>query len=397
MTAAPGRPAVLHAVRAYLPVTENWIHEQLRQLQGYSPVVVCDVPERPEAFPVAALHVLEPAPAWRTWVNRLHRRLWHANWPGTYEAVLQACRPALVHAHFGDRGVLMLATAMRHGLPLVTTFYGYDVSKLPREPKWRPRLARLFASGDRFLVEGPHMRDALVTLGCPPEKVFVHHLGLDPTRYPYRVRRPGPGPVRLLVAGSFREKKGLAYALEAFGRVAARRPGQVALTVIGDGPLREALVGIPRAHGVEPWVRWLGYQPHAVFLAEALAAHVLLAPSVVASDGDTEGGAPVTLLEAQATGLPVLATWHADVPEVTRPGASAWLVPERSVEALEERLEWLLANPGAWAEMGRAGRAHVEAAFDSRRLGRALETHYDEVLAARARPQPKGRSYPSKS
>ncbi|MEB3328594.1 MAG: glycosyltransferase [Candidatus Sericytochromatia bacterium] len=394
MTAGLRRPVVLHAVRAYLPVTENWIHEQLRQLRAFRPVVVCDVPERPEAFPVEALHVLEPGPAWRSWVNRLHRRLWHANWPGTYEALVQAVRPAVVHAHFGDRGVLMLATALRHDLPLVTTFYGYDVSKLPREPKWRPRLARLFAFGSRFLVEGPHMRDALVGLGCPPEKVFVHHLGVDPTRYPFRLRRPGPGPMRLLVAASFREKKGLAYALEAFGRVAARRPGRLALTVIGDGPLRDGLRAIVAAHGVAQEVRWLGYQPHPVFLAEALDAHVLLAPSVVAVDGDTEGGAPVALLEAQATGLPVLATWHADVPEVTLPGKSAWLVPERSVDALEERLEWLLANPDAWAAMGQAGRSHVMAAFDSRRLARDLEGHYRAVMARQQAPspQPRGRA-----
>jgi colanic acid/amylovoran biosynthesis glycosyltransferase len=394
MKAAALRPVVLHAVRAYLPVTENWIHEQLRQLEAFRPVVVCDVPEQPEVFPVEALHVLEPGPPWLAWVNRLHRRLWHANWPGTYDGVIRACRPALIHAHFGDRGVLMSATALRHGLPLVTTFYGYDVSKLPREPKWRPRLARLFTLGDRFLVEGPHMRDSLVGLGCPPEKVFVHHLGVDPTRYPFRLRRPGPGPMRLLAAASFREKKGLAYALEAFGRVAARRPGRLALTVIGDGPLRDALRAIVEAHGVEDEVRWLGYQPHDVFLAEALDAHLLVAPSVVAADGDSEGGAPVALLEAQATGLPVLGTWHADVPEVTRPGGSAWLVPERSVEGLEERLEWMLDHPEAWAEMGRIGRAHVTAAFDSRHLARDLEAHYREVLAERVarRGQPSGRA-----
>ena len=184
------------------------------------------------------------------------------------------------------------------------------------------------------------------------------------------------------MAASFREKKGLAYGLEAFGRLAARRPGRLVLTVIGDGPLRPELEAIVARHHVAGSVRWLGYQPHAVFLREAGDAHLFVSPSVTAADGDTEGGAPVTIIEAQATGLPVLSTTHADIPEVTRPGLSARLVAERDVDALEAQLAWLVEHPEAWAGMGRAGRAHVEAEFDSRVLGARLEAHYHAVMGA---------------
>lgn len=390
MTGQPAVPVVLHALRAYLPLTENWIHVQLRQARAFRPVVVCDTRVNAEAFPMAPVYALDdqPGAALLHTFNRLHRRLWYANWPGAYAAVLRACRPALIHAHFGDRGVLMAALAQQQRLPLITTFYGYDVSKLPREAKWRPRLAWLFERGDRFLAEGPYMRDALIALGCPPEKAFVQHLGIDLAGLTFAPRRPDDGPVRLLMAASFREKKGLRYGLLAFARVLARRPGAATLTIIGDGPLRDELHQLAEATGVAAHIRWLGYQPHEVFLAEARQAHLFLAPSVVAEDGDTEGGAPVTLLEVQATGLPVLATWHADIPEVTRPGQSACLVPERDVEALADRLDWLLDHPGRWPEMGEAGRRHVEAAFDAARLEAGVEHHYREVLEA----QPKGRA-----
>lgn len=384
------QPVVLHAVRAYLPLTENWIHVQLRQARAFRPAVVCDTRLNAEAFPLSPVFALDEAPGATVLdgLNRLHRRLWYANWPGAYAGVVRACRPSLIHAHFGDRGVLMAGLADRHRLPLITTFYGYDVSKLPREPKWRRRLAWLFRRGDRFLAEGPHLREALVALGCPPEKAFVQHLGIDLTRLSFEPRIAPDGPVRLLMAASFREKKGLQYGLEAYARLAALRPGAAELTIIGDGPLRDSLRRTAEEAGVGGGVRWLGYQPHEAFLEEARRAHLFLAPSVVAADGDSEGGAPVTLLEVQATGLPVLATWHADIPEVVLPGRSAHLVPERDVDALLAGLVQLIDHPERWAAMGLAGRRHVEAAFDAGGQAQRLEDHYREILDL----QPKGRA-----
>ena len=226
------------------------------------------------------------------------------------------------------------------------------------------------------------MRQRLIELGCAPEKAFVQHLGVDPRRIPFAPRMaPEGGPTRILMAASFREKKGLIYGLEAFARLAQRRRGQVQLTIIGDGPLKPELRELATKMKVMPFIRWLGYQPREVFLREAAACHLFLSPSVVASDGDTEGGAPVSIIEAQATGMPILATTHADIPEVTRPGVSAFLVPERDVDALEERLEYMLDHPERWAEMGMASRAHVQAEFDSLIQGKRLEGLYRKLMA----------------
>lgn len=376
------KPVVLHAVREYLPLTENWIYAQIQHAAGCYPVVVCDRKSNVTDFPLPDVFANDelPAPGLHEWINKIHRRLAYANWPGTYAGVARRFQPQLIHAHFGDRGVLMLGLAKKLGVPLVTTFYGYDVSTLPLEAKWVPRLAKLFAEGDAFLAEGPFMRDRLIAMGCPPDKAHVQHLGVDLAGIPFRERAPEEGPVRLLMAASFREKKGLRYGLEAFARLASRRKGQLQLTIIGDGPLKAELRALADAWKVQPFIRWLGYQPREVFFREALAAHLFIQPSVVAADGDTEGGAPVALLEAQATGLPILATTHADIPEVTAPGESAFLVPERDVDALEERLAFLIDHPETWPAMGRAGRRHVETDFDIAQQGRRLEAHYRRLL-----------------
>ena len=70
--------------------------------------------------------------------------------------------------------------------------------------------------------------------------------------------------------------------------------------------------------------------------------------ALTAADGDSEGGAPVGIIEMQAAGMPVLSTYHADIPEVVRDGESGYLVPERDVEALAEKLDKLINEPETW-------------------------------------------------
>lgn len=378
------RPVVLHAMRDYLQTTETWVYNQMKQAASFYPVVVCDAKVAPERFPLPDVYAnteLRFARAHHL-INQVHRRLAYANWSGSYAGVIRAYRPQVIHAHFGDRGVLMAGTARRYRLPLVTSFYGYDVSQLPREPKWKPRLEWLFEQGDLFLAEGPHLRQGLIDLGCPAEKIRLYHLGVDVQNMPFVERQAPEGPTRILMAASFREKKGLRYGIEAFARVCQRRRGRVQLTIIGDGPLKGELRDLATTLKVNPFIRWLGYQPQDVLAKELASAHLFMAPSVTAASGDTEGGAPVVLLEAQASGLPILATTHADIPEVTRP-ESAFLVPERDVDALEERLEYLVTHPECWAAMGRAGRAHVLAEFNLVEQGRRLEGIYREAIARR--------------
>src|SRR5206468_10582768 len=103
----------------------------------------------------------------------------------------------------------------------------------------------------------------------------------------------------------------------------ASHPGPE-LRLIGDGELRSRIEALARELGIGDEVVFLGAQPHARFREELLRAHLFLSPSVTAADGDTEGGAPVGIIEASATGMPVVATRHADIPEVIRHGETGW-------------------------------------------------------------------------
>jgi len=308
----------------------------------------------------------------------------HARWATRrLRRALRRHGTAVLHAHFGYTGHQILAVKAQTGLPLVTSFYGEDASALPREPGWRKRYAELFARGDRFLVEGPAMRQRLVMLGCKPEKLVIQPIAIPVERYPFRERRRRDGqPVQILFCASLREKKGLAYALEALARVRADH-ADVTLRVAGDGPERPAIERLLDRLDLRDAVEMLGSIPHPEFVKELEAADLFVQPSVTARDGDTEGGAPTTLLEAQACGVPILSTLHADIPNVVGHGESGLLAPERNSDALASHLELLLEEPERWPAMSRAGRARVLQFHDLPRQVERLEDLYLSLAGER--------------
>jgi colanic acid/amylovoran biosynthesis glycosyltransferase len=289
-------------------------------------------------------------------------------------------RVAVLHAHFGPTGVWALPLRRRLGVPLVTSFYGYDVSQHAGRLLWRLLYRVLFRQGDCFLVLGPAMRRRLVALGCPPEKIRVHRLGVDVCQIPFRARQAPleEGHLRVLMVGRLVEKKGFRYGVQAFACLAERFP-QAELRIAGDGPEQHALGHQISCLGLDSRVRFLGHVPRDTVLEEMARAHLLLAPSITATNGDQEG-TPTVLLEAQATGLPVITTWHADIPSTVLNGESGYVVPERDVALLSQRLLELANHPDRWAEMGMTGRKHIEDRFDIQELSRALDQLYQGLI-----------------
>jgi colanic acid/amylovoran biosynthesis glycosyltransferase len=225
----------------------------------------------------------------------------------------------------------------------------------------------------------------MIAYGCPPEKVRLQRLALPVGRLPFRVRGRGPQrkPV-ILFAGRFCEQKGILYALDAVRQLRAegrdfefRLVGDETMT---DGTYAARVYSYIRTHDLEDRVRVLGWQSIEACLREMEDADIFLHPSVVDDAGRSEGGAPTAILEAQALGMPVVATTHCDIPYVTRPGESALLAPERDSGALADALRTLLDDPARWEEMGRAGREHVEERHDVMHEAERLEERYLALL-----------------
>jgi colanic acid/amylovoran biosynthesis glycosyltransferase len=238
----------------------------------------------------------------------------------------------------------------------------------------------LFERGSGFIVEGGHMRRTLLDLGCAPQKAFVVRVPVNPDILPITQRSgTAAGKKTILMCCNFVEKKGIPWALRAFSRTRRREPN-TELRIIGSGELWSLVNNLIRELDLTNAVTLLGAQPHSVFITEAMAADIFLQPSIVASDGTTEGGAPTVLIEAQCMGVPVVSSLHADIPEIVRHGDSGELVPENDVEALADALCKLLEQPRLRTEMGKRGREHVLQQHSPNAVASQLHDVYASVL-----------------
>lgn len=285
--------------------------------------------------------------------------------------------------HFGVLGneLVRVRSALGLDTPIVTAFHGYDVSSyLARHGE--AAFAELFERGDLFLPVSEHWRQRLLELGAPPDRVVVHRMGVDVRHFASRVLVRGDGPLRVLSVGRLVEKKGTEFGLRAVASL--RAVGlPVLYTVIGDGPRRRALEELAGELGVDDVVTFTGARTREQVRAALQEHDVFLCPSVTSSDGDSEG-IPVVLMEAMATGLPVVSTWHSGIPELVVNGVSGLLAPERDADAIASHLKALALDETLAVRLGSKARAKVEAEYDVRVLCRRLEERLLEVTVGGA-------------
>ncbi|MFN0067784.1 MAG: glycosyltransferase [Limisphaerales bacterium] len=374
---------VAHSTHPYLLMGQSWIYHQIAFLRRWVPVVLTRRTVNVETFPVERIHALHARSRLRVGLEKLAAMA--LGYLPLHRRALGRERARLLHSHGGLRGIADAALARAMRLPHVVSFYGADIWQGSRDPLVLRGFRRLFASAACFLVEGPAMRRKVISLGCPPGKVRVHHLGIAPEKVRFLPRTPhADGEVRFLLAGRSLEKKGHLHGVEAFARLAARHPAvRLVLMTWGDGPEADAVMDpirrIIAAQGLGERVEIVGQQPYAEYLESTRRCHVFVNPSVHAVNGDAEGGFPVTLTEMLASGMPVVASDHCDAAEIVRDGETGLLAPERDPAALAEKLEWLLGHPGDWRRLAENARRLVEREYDARVQAGRAESIYDEL------------------
>ncbi|MCK5270266.1 MAG: glycosyltransferase [Sedimentisphaerales bacterium] len=286
----------------------------------------------------------------------------------------------IVHAHFGPNGLRSLCLK-EIGLPAkyLTTFHGYDVTTYVRE-KGRNIYQKLFLKGDLFTYNSNATQKKLLDMQCPAEKIVKLPMGVHLNKLTFKERIINPQKtINILSVGRLVDMKGREYAIRAVAKVAEKYPN-VRYQIAGDGPLREELQVLIQQLQMENVIRLHGWVSTEKLDALYNAAHIFLHPSVTASNGNMEGQG-VVLIEAQACGLPVLATRHGAFPESVLDGQSGYLVQEKNVDALAEKLTYLIEHPETWPEMGRKGRKFVEKKFDIKVLNRKLVRIYQQMLS----------------
>lgn len=286
----------------------------------------------------------------------------------------------IVQCHYGPVGIegIFLKDA---GIKakICTAFHGFDLSRYPLT-HGRNIYDDLFEKGDIFLPISKYWKKELIDMGCSPDRIVVHHMGIDLKRFPYAERTPAAGePFRLLTVARLVEKKGHEYALKAVAKLIGKGY-DIEYIIAGDGPLRESLEALAAHLGISDRVVFTGPVERDEVVGLYERAHLFLLPSVTAADGDKEG-IPVVLMEALAVGLGALATDHSAIHEIIIDGKTGFLAPERNSDVLAERLQYLLDHPHLWPTTGLCGRQYVQDNYDIHVLNGKLAGIYQKLLS----------------
>ncbi len=288
----------------------------------------------------------------------------------------------IFHCHFGPNGAKLLPLKdIGFRGAFVTSFHGYDVHSYTRV-HGKEVYEDLFAAGDLFTCNTEYTKSQAAALGCDEERIRILPVGLDLEKYPYRERNyPEEGRVRILTVGRLVEKKGHEFMLRALREVLRERD-DVEYIIVGNGPLEEHLKGLVEAWELTDHVMFLTSVSDDELLKLYRECHLFALTSVTAPNGDKEGQALV-LQEAQATGMPVISTFHNGIPEGVLHERSGFLVQEWDVGALRDTLLYLIGHPEQWADMGKTGREFVAQKYDILKLNRDLVAIYATAIDGR--------------
>jgi sugar transferase (PEP-CTERM/EpsH1 system associated) len=287
-------------------------------------------------------------------------------------AHLRRRRPDVVHTHnSGPHWYAALARSVVGSPLLVHTKHGRNIRKEARHV-WANRVASRLSD-----VVVPVSEDAADEVRgleqVPAEKVVVIHNGIELDRFAAPPRPPRP-PLRAISVARLNSVKDQPTLLRAARLLADTHPG-FSLDVVGDGPERASLERLRVELGLERTVRLLGQSGD---VASSLARSDLFLLT------STSEGLALTLLEAMASGLPVVATDVGGNREVVVPGETGLLVRPGSPAAVADAVRQLLDAPERAAAMGRAGRRRVEQWFDIRVMVARYERLYDDLRARRS-------------
>src|SRR2546430_11044521 len=275
-------------------------------------------------------------------------------------------------------GMLLRPLIRQWQKPSLVSFHGADVLVDMQKPAYRRATKEMLSLVRRVLVRSDSLRQAVIDLGCVPEKIEIQRAGIPLADFPFRERGiPGDGQWRLLQAGRLIEKKGLKQTLRGFARFQKEFPA-AGLPIAGEGPQLEELQSFARELQIDGAVDFVGFVSQEQLQELLYASHIFLHPSETGRDGNQEG-VPNSMLEAMASGLPVFATQHGGIPEAIKNGISGVLVAERDDAALARALLDATQDRQLLARLARNGAEAIAQKFEQRAQIRKLEEIYMQL------------------
>jgi colanic acid/amylovoran biosynthesis glycosyltransferase len=268
-------------------------------------------------------------------------------------------RSEVTLAEFAPVGVSLVRPCRIAKIPLVVHFHGYDAYERKTIEKHQEGYREMFQNAAAFVVVSKPMYEQLVRLGAPRGKIYVNSCGVDLLRF--SLINAGCNPPHFLAMGRFVEKKAHFLTILAFER-AFRRCPEIRLSLAGDGPLLDSCKQLVRALGLEKVVEFLGVVTHDSVPNLMRSFRAFVQHSVTAPSGDSEGN-PVAVMEAGASGLPVISTKHAGIPDTVVHGETGLLSEEMDIDSMGDHIALLAADPDLASTLGENARVRIQKLF----------------------------------
>ena len=381
---ADSRPVVAAYCATFLKPEMLHVYRQITGIKNFRCVVLAQKRECADRFPFKDVIVI-PKPAThqlrRFWMKSIRHapvQIYRSE-ARRIAAALQRSGAKAVHVYFGHIAVHLLPLLEIATIPVVVSFHGADVMVGLDRPAHLAATVRMLARADCVLARSESLANRIAALGCPREKIRVQRTGIPLDEFPFTARTPPTdGAWRFVQACRLIGKKGLLTSLRAFAAFARKFPGAT-FTIAGEGPMLGDLQKLAHELGIADRVTFAGFLSQEKLRDLYRGAHVFLHPSETGADGNQEG-VPNSMLEAMATGMPVLATTHGGIPEAVGHGVSGWLVDERDSDGLARAMFDLAGGTLPFEMMGAEASRAVREKFEQQAQIRVLETIYGETI-----------------
>ena len=277
----------------------------------------------------------------------------------------------ILFCHFGTMGNTV-ALLKKLGLPgsLVTMFHGYDI-RLGIE-KGGDIYKELFDVGQCILAISEYNKRHLLEFGVPPHKLVLHPVGINVDEFPLSDNQVN-GAVKILTVARLVPEKGLKYAIQAIKLLQKSPDFHIQYNIIGEGPLEDSLKKIVATLNLSNKVHFLGAKNQGEIKRYLAESNIFLLSSVAEA-------LQVCLMEAQASGLPVVATNVGSINQIVKNSESGFLVPPGNPQLLCEKIEYLISHQPLWSQFGKCGRKNVQKNFNNEILCKKLLEHFNYCL-----------------
>jgi colanic acid/amylovoran biosynthesis glycosyltransferase len=292
-------------------------------------------------------------------------------------------KPDIVHAHFITDAVVFHKVTKNLNIPKICSCYGYDVSVVPAKFKYYYKFfyKPIIEEYDLFLAMTEEMKKDMIIMGFPESKVKVHYHGIDTQRFDSnRNYELIQGKMKMLTIASLLEVKGHETVFRALARIKNEAPHlKFHYDIVGEGRLMEALTQMAYDLAIAENLTFHGYLDHSGSMKVLIQnANVFVHPSVLTEQNDKEG-IPGAIVEAMASGLPVISTYHGGIPYVIRDKKTGFLIKERDDRAMANLLVSLY-DDNLRKQVGEQAKMYAHEFLDLYKKAEDLEQIYKSLI-----------------